>query len=180
MVYAQHWTDDDLAARFVQDFPGARFIHTIRDPISALDSWFDRTCEMRVLYNHPSEPGTRYFACAVDAVKDLLNWDRAHRHMEARTRVIRFEDLHLVPEATMRKLADWLGIPYRSSMIESTFNGAAYVVESGGKPLCGACPANARRRWKNLNFADRLLIFALLHDNFIEWSYPSPGAMRRR
>ena len=42
MVYAQHEWDAEIANRILEDFPAARFIHTIRDPISAFDRLFDR------------------------------------------------------------------------------------------------------------------------------------------
>lgn len=180
MIYAQHWTDEDLAGRFLEDFPKGRFIHTIRDPISAFDSWYDRKEEMRTLYNRPTDPGASYFPLAVDTFNDLLTWDRSHRGMEQRTCAIRFEDMHVAHEVTMRRLADWLGIPYRPSMLESTWNGVPYVVEIRGVASCGPNPANARRRSKNLDVADRLMVFALLQHNFIAWNYPSPRAMRRR
>jgi Sulfotransferase family len=180
MIYAQHCTDDEVAARFVEDFPSARFIHTIRDPISSFDSWFDRVSELRTRGCRPSGLAPHYLSPGLDSVRDLLTWDRAHRGMEARTRAIRFEDLHLAPEATMRRLADWLGIPYLPCLVESTWNGTPWFVKVRGVVWCGSNPDNARRRSKNLHPADRLMIFALLRDNFIEWNYPSPTAIRRR
>jgi len=180
MIYAQHATDDEVAARFVDDFPDARFIHTIRDPISSFDSWFDRVVELRSARLHPSALGSTYVSPALDTVTTLLTWDRAHAGQEARTRAIRFEDLHLAPEATMRHLADWLGIPYLPCLVESTWNGRPYTVKIRGVTWCGPNPDNAKRRSKNLDLADRLMIFALLHNNFIAWNYPSPTAFRRR
>ena len=180
MIYAQHGTDDEVAACFVEDFPNARFIHTIRDPISSFDSWFDRVVELRTLCCQPSAVAPHYFFPAVDAARDLLAWDRAHRGMEARTRAIRFEDLHLTPERTMRRLADWLGIPYLPCLIQSTWNGIPWVVTVRGVAWCGPNPDNARRRSNNLDRADRLMLFALLRDNFIAWNYPSPTVIRQR
>lgn len=181
IIYAQHWTNDELAARFVEDFPNARFIHTVRDPISSFDSWFDREVDMQTYAaGQHLDLAPHYLSPAVETVRHLLTWDRAHRGMETRTRTIRFEDLHVEHEPTMRRLADWLGIAYRPSMLESTWNGAPYVVEIRGIPSCGSNPANARRRSKNLDPIDRLMIFALLHDNFVAWNYPSPSAMQRR
>jgi hypothetical protein len=171
IVYGQHYTDEELARAFVADFRDGRFIHTIRDPISAIDSWFDR----KMVGEYP--PG-QYPSPAVETMRDLLTWDRPHRGMEARTRAIRFEDLHLAPEATMRRLADWLGIPYNPCLIESTYNGAPFVFESGGVTMLGANPANARRRSRNQNAADRWLMFALLHENFRAWGYDCPRVLR--
>jgi hypothetical protein len=175
MIYAQPRTDDEVAAQFVEDFPSARFIHTIRDPISSFDSWFDRVLELRTTALRP-----QYVSPGLDTVRDLLTWDKAHRGMEACTRAIRFEDLHLAPEATMRRLANWLGIVYLPCLIESTWNGTPWVVKVRGVAWCGPNPANARRRSNNLDPADRLMMFALLRDNFIAWNYPSPAAIRQR
>ena len=182
MVYAQHWFDQELAERFIEDFPDGQFIHTIRDPISGLDSWFDRKLDME-MYGEKYRPemAVHYFDPAVATNLDLVarEWDRSHRGMESRSRAIRFEDMHLALEPTMRRLAAWLDIPYRPSMLESTWNGTPYVVQIRGVAWCGPNPANARRRWKNLGLTDRLVLFALLHNNFIAWDYPSPKALNR-
>jgi len=181
MVHAQHYMDEKLAARLVEDFPSAQFIHTIRDPITGIDSWFGRKLEME-LYgcDNRLDLMPRYLDIAVATMIDLLAWDTPHRGMESRTRAIRFEDMHVAPEATMRRLADWLGLSYQPCLVDSTWNGIPYVVQVRGVPACGANPANAKRRSKNLDFIDRMLIFALMHANFTEWSYPSPRAMRKR
>lgn len=181
MVHAQHYMDERLAARLVEDFPEAQFIHTIRDPITGIDSWFDRRLEME-LYGcgNRLETKARYLDIAVATMIDLTAWDAGHRHMESRTRAIRFEDMHTEPEAMLRKLADWLRLPFLPCMLESTWNGSPYIVQIRGVPCCGPNPANAKRRSRNLNAADRLLIYALMHANFAAWNYPCPAAMRRR
>lgn len=171
IVYGQHYGNDALARAFVADFPDGRFVHTIRDPISALDSWFDRS----VISQYPPD---QYPSPAVECVRELLAWDGPHLGMEERSRAIRFEDLHLAPEATMRRLAEWLAIPYHACLIESTYNGAPFVFDSSGVLMHGAIPANARRRSKSLDAADRWLMFALLHQNFRAWSYACPRILR--
>jgi len=182
MVHAQHWFNQELAERFIEDFPNGKFIHTIRDPISGLDSWFERKLDMEMhRENHRPDLAVQYFDPAVATNLDLVarDWDRAHRGMESRSRAIRFEDMHLALEPTMRRLADWLDIPYCPSMLESTWNGTPYVVRIRGVAWCGPNPANAQRRWKNLGLTDRLVLFALLHNNFMAWNYPSPKALHR-
>ena len=181
MVHAQHYMDENLAARLVEDFPAAQFIHTIRDPITGIDSWFGRKLEME-LYgcDNRLDLMPRHLDIAVATMIDLLAWDKPHRGMESRTRAIRFEDMHVAPEATMRRLAGWLGLPYQPCLVDSTWNGIPYVVHVRGVPSCGANPANAKRRSKNLNVVDRALVFALMHANFTEWNYPSPRVMRKR
>jgi hypothetical protein len=181
MIYAQHYVNQEHAERFIRDFPSGQFIHTIRDPISGVDTWFDRQTYLEMNdRDRLDEMWTRYLDPAVATMNTLLTWDCPHRGMEERSRAIRFEDMHLAPKATMRGLANWLGVSYQPCLIESTWNGTPYVVDVRGVPCCGASPANAKRRSKNLPIADRLLIFALFHENFIAWNYPSPSLMRRR
>ena len=178
MLYAQHWVDADLAQRFVEDFPDAQFVHTIRDPITAIDSWFDRQTQLYL-----GEAGGRpehapYLNPAASAVLSFLAWDHPHRGLEARSRAVRFEDMHLAPDALMRRLAAWLKIADDPCLRQSTWLGKPYVVEVGGVPWCGPNPANAARRSRNLTAADRLVLFALLNENFRTWSYPSPRFLR--
>jgi hypothetical protein len=178
MIYSQHWINNKLAHALIEDFPDARFLHTVRDPISAFDSWLERHFIWQFRDNPDLAAGYRY--PAFDAVRDLLSWDAGHGGLRARTRAIRFEDMHLTPEQTMRRLAEWLGVPYRPCMLESTLNGRPYVVEAGGRRWVGANPNNALRRSTSLNTLDRLMVFAVLHRNFAEWNYPYPRFLRHR
>jgi hypothetical protein len=179
MVWAQHYVNEEYARRFVEDFPDAQFIHTIRDPIAGIDSWFGRQMDMEMQdHGHHPERAPRYLDPALGSMLAMLRWDSAHAGTQARSRAVRFEDMHLEPEALMRRVAQWIGVAYRPCLLESTWNGAAYVVTIRGVPTCGPNPLNAQRRHKYLNAADRLLVFALLHGNFTAWSYPYPKAMR--
>jgi hypothetical protein len=177
MLYAQHWVNDELAERYIEDFPSGKFIHTVRDPISGLDSWFERKSDM-ALYdvNRRPESATAYFDSAVSSTIDItsLGWDRPHRGMELRTRALRFEDMHLALEPTMRRMAEWLDILFESTMLQSSWNGIPWVVTIRGVSWCGSNPANARRRWRNMDVADRLTMFALMQENFKSWAYPIP------
>jgi hypothetical protein len=181
IVYAQHDVNQELAKVFIEDFPDGQFIHTIRDPITSFDSWADKHLGKKK-FTHDGRPDlANYFLdSAVPAIAELLAWDHGNLGMGTRSRAVRFEDLHLATETTMRRLADWLGLPYRACLLESTWNGKPYVVNAGGAPWCGPNPAKAQRSHKNLNWADRLMIFALLHDNFAAWNYPFPKLLRQR
>ncbi len=178
MISAQHWINGELARAFVEDFPDARFLHTIRDPISAVDSWLERHFTWQFGKDADLSSGYRY--PAFDALRDLLSWDAGHRGLEERTRAIRFEDMHLAPERTIRRLAEWLGVAYRPCLLDSTLNGRPYVVEAGGRSWVGPNPKNARRRSKNLNALDQLMVFSVLHGNFATWGYPYPRLLRHR
>jgi hypothetical protein len=179
MVCAQHYVNEEYARRFVEDFPNGQFIHTIRDPITGIDSWFGRQMDMEMEdHGHKPELARRYLDPALGTMVAMLNWDSAHEGTQARSRAVRFEDMHLEPEALMRRLADWIGVAYHPCLLASTWNGASYVVTIRGVATCGPNPVNAQRRHKYLNAADRLLVFALLQGNFAAWSYPYPKAMQ--
>lgn len=181
MVYAQHSVSDERANQFIEDFPGGKFLHTVRDPISGIDSYFDYQSRMDARsHGDRLDLATRYLDSAVITMIDLLSWDRIHPGMSSRTRAVRFEDLHLSPEFTMRRTAEWLGISYRPCLLESTWNGVPFVVKSEGKSWCGPNPLNARRRWRNLHGPDRLMVFALLYDDFCAWNYPKPPRLGPR
>jgi sulfotransferase family protein len=181
IVHSQHWVSDELARCFIDDFPSGQFIHTIRDPISSLDSWFDRVQDF---YSsgptYRPEVAKEHMNSVVFTLSTLLCSDRSHLGMEARSCAIRFEDLHLATEATMRRLAEWLGISYYPSLLSSTFNGIPYVNEIRGISWVGANPSNTERRSKNLSVPDQAMCFALLQENFLSWNYPSPAMFRRK
>jgi hypothetical protein len=180
MITAQHYQNDELAARLVSDFPGAKFIHTVRDPISTVDSWFDRRVEMAAYASARDNALnlTRY-DCAVATMMDLLMWDAGHRQYANETRIVRFEDMHVATERTMRRLSRWLDIPYDECLVQSTWNGRPWVVMVRGVATAGTNPASARRRQKNLTALDRLLVRALMQENFIAWGYESRGVTLR-
>ena len=177
IVYAQHRLNYHTA-RLVKDFPEALFLHTIRDPISNFNSMFafylKNAIEKRQV-SHSSYP-----EAAMRNLIELASTDRPNRGMDARTRAVRFEDLHLHTEHTMREVADWMGLPYRPSLLESSFNGTPWVVVGrGGGAWSGARPEQAKRQSPNMWFTDRWLVYALFHEDFGAWNYPSPSAFAR-
>jgi hypothetical protein len=187
IVCSLHEWSDARATEFVEDFPQARFIHTIRDPISSFDSFFNWFFAAELL--RPIEPSRSKRATVARVmqparhISDLAPWsvvrflvdtDRPHCGMEWRTRAVRFEDLHRDTARTMRDLAKWLGLPYQETLRDSTFNGIPYVVTGDGKTWSGPRPAKAQRHLRNISGKDRALLFALFYENFRAWNYPCP------
>jgi hypothetical protein len=164
IVYAQHVWDNVLAKKLVDDFPQAKFVHTIRDPVSSCDGIFHY--HLKFVENHILLP---YMALGL-----LANKDRPQSGMESRTRAIRFEDLHCDLAKTMRDLSDWLGLRYQSTLLDSTFNGIPWVVTRDGEAWSGPRLEQVQRSSRNLSRKDRALLFALFYDNFVEWNYPCP------
>ena len=168
IVYAQALANDQLARYLVEDFPQARFIHTVRDPITNCSRLFEHDLQ------------AHGFLAAMYVIARLSVWDKPHSGMESRTLAVRFEDLHLRLEQTMGAVAAWLGLPYRSSLLESTFNGLQYVWKprTGTAGWSGARPEQAVRDSRNLFFTDRCLLFAVLYEDFVAWNYPCPRIFR--
>jgi hypothetical protein len=162
IVYAQLMVDDPLAKRLVEDFPQARFIHTLRDPITNCGRFFTQTLKLRGIM------------AAGYVISHLTFADKPHAGMESRTMPVRFEDMHLHLEETMRAVADWLTIPYRSSLLDSTFNGVPLVAGQGAAKWSGARPEQAVRDSKNVSFTDRCVLYSVLNEDFVAWNYPCP------
>jgi hypothetical protein len=166
MVYAQHDWNEAVARCLVEDFPQARFIHTVRDPITNCVRSFEHSFKSR---------GAK---AAADAITSLTTQDAPHLNMESRTLAVRFEDMHLRLQETMSAVADWLGLPYRPSLLESTFNGRPWFVTRGTTTWSGPRPAQALRDCRNVSFTDRCLLFAVLYEDFAAWNYPCPRIFR--
>jgi hypothetical protein len=216
IVYPQHFWNHVMASQFIDDFAQAKFIHTIRDPITLCGQMLaDRLLpsepprdpnETQSAANAssgaergaPSEPPgakTSFLTAAkvctgtLQKLADLLrrrrfhvlspiNGDRPHFGMESRTRAIRFEDLHCDTAETMRDLSDWLGLPYQSTLLQSTFNGIPWVVKRDGITWSGRRPEQAQRSLRYISLKDRGLLFALFYKNFANWNYPHPRIFR--
>ena len=121
IVYAQHWPNDELAQCLVEDFPKAQFLHTVRDPLTAVGSWFDGNMDNYMYcYNERPEITPKYLDAATIAMVFLLTRDQGHPALAEVTRALRFEDMHLDPEGVMRRVATWLNIPYSGRLLESS------------------------------------------------------------
>ncbi len=162
IVYAQHMLDAELAARFMQDFPKGFFIQTVRDPITNSRRLFEQNARQRGVL-------------APWFVLSYLSFAGApHPGTEARTRIIRFEDLHLQLSEIMCGLADWLGLRHDPALLSSTFHDRPYVWKSGKNVWSGQRPEATVRDCSNTTLTDRWLFFALLNEDFVAWGYPCP------
>ena len=169
IVYAQHARDDEAARRLVEDFPQAKFIHTIRDPLSSCDANFHY-----FLGTVTKDFPRTYTLTPYWAVFFLTDKDRPHFGMESRTRTVRFEDLQRETAQTIRDLSDWLGLSYQATLLDSTFNGIPYVVTRDGKAWSGPRPEQAQRNLRYIPLKDRALLLAFFYQNLVNWNYPYP------
>lgn len=163
MFYSQHFWDEQLARRFDEDFPRARFLHTVRDPITTYDRMFEFSLSTGRGADAP-----------VWLLNHLVKHGQPHTGMESRTRAVRFEDLHNKTAETLNRVIDWLGLPHPAAELKSTFNGKPFVVERGGITWSGPRTEQTLRSSRNVASADQAMLFALLYENFIAWNYSVP------
>jgi len=186
IVHQQHIWSNRNARRLVSDFPHGRFIHTVRDPISCVDSTVQHFADL----NDPKfvarqyDPAylrrPRYNYPAWNAFWALAWRDAFHAGLQDRSIIVRFEDLHTRPMQTMGRVARWLNLAEGRVLLESTFNGKPWIVESGGKTWTGARPEQVPRRSRNMSWVDRTVAFALFQENFARWDYPYPRFFAHR
>jgi hypothetical protein len=169
IVYAQHLVDDARARQLVEDFPQAKFLHTVRDPISSSDRMFEFT-----FGTLSAEYPRTYTQAPWSALYYMVGQDRPHLGMESRTRTVRFEDLHSDPGEIIGEVADWLSLPYQPSLLDSTFNGIPWVVSGNGKTWSGRRVEQVQRSSRNLSAKDRALLYAFFYENLADWDYPCP------
>jgi hypothetical protein len=166
MVWQLHWWNEKYALWFIEDFPKGLFLHTVRDPIAGYDRTFGQFGKTET--NYPSWWTIRY----------LNKADKPHAGTAPLSRAVRFEDLHNNTAETVSRVAGWLGLPHHPALMTSTFNGIPYVVKRGGTTWSGARPQQAERSSDNLRMIDRLILFALFHEDFVAWRYSYPGVFR--
>jgi Sulfotransferase family len=166
IVYQQHVPNEAQARYLVEDFADVRFIHTVRDPLTNCSRLFEQSFNVA---------GSR---AAGNVIMVLTTQDAPHLNMESRTLAVRFEDMHLRVGETMGGVADWLGLPYRPSLLESTFSGRPWIARRGPMTWSGAQPAQAVRDCRNVSFTDRCLLSAVLYEDSAAWNYPCPKIFR--
>lgn len=175
IVYQQHDRDDVMASHLVEDFPQAKFVHTIRDPISSYSGIF------RYVFDGLDKRFPRsYTLTPYWTLYYLTITERPHLGMKSRTRTVRFEDLHGHLAETMHDLAAWLDLSWQATLLGSTFNGIPWVVKRGGVSWTGPRLENVQRRAPDLSPKDRVLLYALFYENFLAWNYGCPKIFEYR
>ena len=71
----------------------------------------------------------------------------------------------------MRRVLDWLGLPFHTAVLKSTFNGKPYIVERAGITWTGPRREQTLRSSQNIAFTDKAILFALFYENFVAWNY---------
>ncbi len=102
--------------RLATAWPDARFVFLLRHPVSIARSW------------HEADPEKRDFAAAAaDALRYMKAVEKARKGLEGHT--IHYEELTDDPEGQVRKICDFLAIPFEPGMLR--YGSAQTVVQKG-------------------------------------------------
>jgi hypothetical protein len=112
-------------------FPEARFLHTFRDPRAVFASRLVRTEEGRrgMKVRLPAIPQRVLdpLLAPIEVVETSRVWldaARIHRRLTARLgdryRLVQFEQLVVEPEATLRSICEFIGIPFDPAILDDT------------------------------------------------------------
>lgn len=167
IVYQLHWPHPVRTSKVIEDFPDARFIHMIRHPAKSLASFFNG------LYLGRGFDSNGYAARCIDVI--LRGAPPVLEENRKRTRAIKLESLHTEAEPVMRRLTEWLDIPWDKTLLESTYNGLQWwSVPSRKGDLSGFSPERVENDGAGVMSAlDNFKIKALLHDSYARWGYSS-------
>lgn len=182
IVFPVHSEPRWVAEALLQDFPAAKFIHTVRDTRTLLPSY----CR-HLIYNHigvehdPLEAAIKVVADRTYAHLggyELFGELPYHRHLVERNqaRAIRLEDLHRHPERTMRALARWLDLPWSETLLQSTFDGREWWNRPERPAATGFNPELTTAGVSEQAGCDRLRVRWLTRRRLRAWGYlPSSG-----
>ncbi|MFC5343368.1 NTP transferase domain-containing protein (plasmid) [Brevundimonas staleyi] len=170
IMFPVHGEPRGVAAAFLEDYPEARFIHTVREPIANMASTIQHNC-----FNE--------FDLRGDALEDALQglfgrrggrYGRAHTGFLERpyfpflalsdqARLLKLEDLHADGARVMVGAAHWLGLDPHPRLTISTWDGRLWWnrPESGKDSRLGGQPLD-RNVESRLSIGDRRKIASLV------------------
>lgn len=157
-------------------FPGAQYIHLVRDGRDAALSFLEMRRQPRFNWARPR--GLSAFAAQwrreVEGAR-RFGGERAGRYRE-----LRYEDLVSDPQTTLRELCGFLGIDFDPAMLDYHRDATALV----DHPRLAEAPAPGLRRWREQmaqEDAERFEAIAgeLLSELGYERAYPQPSTSAR-
>ena len=164
IVFHLHHPSPESAVELTRDFPDAKFLHMVREPVPTLGAWFNHMHETRQ-------------TTSVDLPKLAieLGITQAYpllRAVSNNARAIRLEHLHNDPKGTLEKICNWLDLSWDNVLLSSTFDGKQYFVAYAEKHVTGFHTRHAGTRDNRSTwFVDRVRLKLLLADRYAEWSY---------
>ncbi len=144
-VYVEKSVDNlEFAQLLSRWFPKAKFIHIVRNPYSNLVSL--RKYRQKGSGQYPSLP------IILKTLEYNFTYLENNRMSIPNYLVLKYEDLLLETEPEMKRLADFLGIEYVSSMLHPTFGGESWNGNSTSDEKFEGVSSKNIDAWKDLIF----------------------------
>jgi hypothetical protein len=169
-LYMQHL---DLLARV---FPGARYVHIVRDGRDAALSFLDMTRKPRFNVSRPRALGD-FAAAWRREILAAQRFGRNHPYLE-----LRYEDLVADPEARLREVCRFLGLRYEPAMLD--YHRAPDLDITVDHVLLTQPPAQSARKWRQQMAPRDVELFEAIAGDVLpgfgyERAYPNPGRRAR-
>ena len=162
-------------AEFVLDlqqmFPGAKFIHVLRNPYANLVS----------LRRHVGRTGYPFLGPSLASLNNShYNLYRNHRLVDEYM-ILRYEDIVSEPERSMRQVADFLGIEFIDSLLEPTSMNRSWRGNSSrGIEFTGISSRNLNLWREEINSLEIDLINRLFDFLLEQYGYETIASRRSR
>ncbi len=134
--------EDPLFSEAASDFPQLTFLHMTRNPFDSYNSMLQSISNQQGTFDIKSYYFNLYGLLA--GYHEALN--KAHSFPE-RYKLVKFEDVHLRTEDTIRSLAAFLNIAYRDCLLESTIDGKLWWGNNPKKPINGTSEKMVSDAW---------------------------------
>jgi acyl carrier protein len=155
-----------ILARTEQEFDAPLFIHLVRHPAAMIRSFADAKMDLLVPFMRESGFTRRQIAELVWLLCHENILEFLARIPESRRRRVRFEDVVTQPEATIRTMCDFMGVPFEPAMLNPYENpeqrmtdGLDHVSEYSGDlkfHLHSRIDPEAATRWRRFERGDTL------------------------
>ncbi len=168
IVWAMHVPSFGIAQKVHENFSSGQFIHVVRRPTQSLGSHFKHYFSPKVPI--PDDIGKERLA--VHVLKNLLTADAPLAAAGFTEKAIRLEDIHGNPEATLQRLCTALSIGWNPRLLESTFFGKPYGMDTNNGRVAGFTTAHLQNQHTDiLPPRDMKFLENLLFENYRQWNY---------
>jgi hypothetical protein len=151
-----------------KDFPNIKYLNSIREPMENIYSICKDAIYPKILFPKITYMFFSYYFVYKNIIQDKIISTYNYKF-------VRFEDLHTKTELVLKDIAQFLGISFRTSLLESTFNGKPWFGNNPNKIINGTSPDMVTQKWKTeLSLKEKSLYFHILKNFFEPFGYPLP------
>ncbi len=153
---------DPVLDRLLSDFPNAKLINTIRHPMAGVYSYladWQRQTHWEVVHQQDL---SSCFARSWFSLLGMASSIGLHHRLGNHILNVKFDDIHQQLEATMAEVANFMGLRWHPTLLESTFAGHPWVAKIGDAFHQGVNPTRLANETRWQTEWDDATIHALL------------------